>query len=72
MQTECLFKGGPETTIEVQVRFLHLIAREVGRLLAGLPANEPAFEKVAVLRLDGEVFQAWEEAVERVGRPGPV
>ncbi|MGO9544874.1 MAG: hypothetical protein ACLPPF_08780 [Rhodomicrobium sp.] len=69
MQTECLFKGGPETTIEVQVRFLHLIAREVGRLLAGLPANEPAFEKVAVLRLDGEVFQAWEEAVERVAGP---
>ena len=32
MQTECLVEGGPEAVVEVRVRFLHLLNREVGRL----------------------------------------
>ena len=68
MQTECLVRGGPETRIEVQVRFLHLLMREIGQLstpVATLPAEEPSSTKVASLELGGQVFHAWEEAVER-------
>ncbi len=75
MQTECLVRGGSETEIEVVVRFLQLVRREVGALpapIADLPADgEPAFSKVASLEIGGEVFHAWEEAVERdVNAPG--
>jgi hypothetical protein len=75
MQTECLVRGGPETRIEVLVRFLQLIRRDVGALpvpIAHLPADgEPVFGKVASLEVGGEVFHAWEEAIERdVGAPG--
>ena len=68
MQTECLVKGGPETTIKVQVRFLHLILREIGQLsapVAALPEDEPGFTKVASLELGGQIFHPWEEAAER-------
>ena len=32
MRTECLLQGGPETSLEVRVRFLQLVDRQVGRL----------------------------------------
>ena len=65
MQTECLVRGGPETHIEVQVRFLHLVMRETGQLSPLLPhflRDEPSFTKVASLDLGGQIFHAWEEA----------
>ncbi len=68
LQTECLVRGGPETGIEAQVRFLHLVMREIGQLstpVATLPADEPGFTKAASLELGGQVFHTWEEAVER-------
>ena len=69
MQTECLLRGGPATTVEVQIRFLHLVMREVGTLHAPVaelpPAGEPAWTGVASLDVDGRRYVAWEEAVER-------
>ena len=69
MQTECLLRGGPAATVEVQIRFLHLVMREVGALdapVAELPAaGEPAWTNVASLDVDGRRYVAWEEAVER-------
>jgi hydrogenase maturation protease len=69
MQTECLLRGGPDAALTVQVRFLHLVRREIGELtepVAELPAGRiPAFAKVASLRIGDEIFHAWEEAVER-------
>lgn len=69
VQTECLVHGSIESFIEVHVRFLHLMRREVGEfaspvaeLLAG---QEPAYSKVASLKVGEEVFQSWEEAIER-------
>src|SRR5947209_13370941 len=46
MQTECLVSGGPDTTLEVIVRFLHLVARQVGETTPHAevrPEREPAF-----------------------------
>src|SRR5438105_6980772 len=36
LQTECLVEGGPDTTVAVTVRFLHLVARRVGELAVPL------------------------------------
>lgn len=68
MQTECLVSGGTETAVEIRVRFLHLLEREVGRLehpVAELNAGEPPFTTVASLEIGEKRFHAWEEAVER-------
>jgi hypothetical protein len=69
MQTECLLMVGPETGLEVKIRFLHLLAREVGRYVPrrqGLPpGDEPYYEVVNTLLVGDRLFQTWEEAVER-------
>lgn len=62
MQTECLVEG-PSPTLEVNVRFLHPMAREVGHL--SLPQNEDSFQSLPELRVDDELHQSWHEAVER-------
>ena len=75
MQTECLVKGDERATLDVKVRFLHLLSREVGRLTTPLPEltedPEPDFQTVAALEVGGEIYQTWQEAVEReVSLPG--
>ena len=69
MQTQCLLRGDAYTTVELRARFLHLLTREIGALLAELDempeAGEPEFTPVAALEVEGERFLAWEEAVER-------
>src|SRR5580704_2181945 len=76
MQTECLIEG--ETPrIDVRIRFLQLMARDVARVCTALstsdagPTSEPdeeperELEIVPQLEVDGEIHQSWEEAVER-------
>jgi hydrogenase maturation protease len=75
MQTECLAEGGPRTTLDVKVRFLHLLTREVCELtkpLAELTEGvEPDSSVVASLEVNGQLFQTWQEATEReVSLPG--
>ncbi|HEX4425844.1 MAG TPA: hypothetical protein VH079_10620 [Terriglobales bacterium] len=69
MQTECLVQGGLLTEIEIRVRFLQLIARAAGKLVAStneLPSGEaPDFEVVQKLEVNGRTYQPWQEAVER-------
>jgi hypothetical protein len=69
VQTECLVQGSLDSVIEVHVRFLHLVRREVGEFaspMAELAAGqEPAYNKVASLKVGEEVFHSWEESVER-------
>ena len=71
MQTECLLqRRGEVPTLEVNVRFLHPMAREVGS-----PSKRPTefpgtiraedFQPVQELRIDDKLYQAWQEAVER-------
>src|SRR5207302_4969199 len=40
-QTECLVEGGPDTTFEGAVRFLHLTARRVGSVVPPLAEWPP-------------------------------
>jgi hypothetical protein len=65
MQTQCLVSGDEESTIEVRVRFLHVAERRVGR------KKGEALEFVHELRVGGELYLSWDEAIEReiaVGR----
>ena len=59
MRTECLLTGGPTATVEVRVRFLHVVARRVGR------ARGDGLEIVDALDVGAERHVAWDEAVER-------
>lgn len=72
MQTECPALANHGATIDVRVRFLHLVAREIGELLAS--SREPGeadlqegrdYRPVAMLEVGGQLFQTWQEAVER-------
>lgn len=69
MQTECLVLGTERTTLDVRLRFLHLLSREVGRLTTPQPelreGTNPDYQLVAALEVGDQVFQTWQEAVER-------
>jgi len=69
MQTECLLRGGSDAEIDVRLRFLHIVAREIGELpapIAELPAGgEPQFRTVPRLAVGGREYYAWQEATER-------
>jgi hydrogenase maturation protease len=77
MQTECLIQQTQRANLELKLRFLHLLTREVGRRIADcqLPIGECGhfqagigdshFALVPALEVNGQLFQAWQEAVER-------
>jgi hypothetical protein len=69
MQTECLVEAGSQTTLEIRVRFLQLMARSVGEVNKPLselaPGAAPDFHPVERLALNGRVYQPWQEAIER-------
>ncbi len=59
MQTECLVLAAENTESTVKVRFLHLRERQVYQ-------SEPGeLRPVQSLEIDGQIFQTWQEAVER-------
>ena len=65
MQTQCLVLGDEESVVGVRVRFLHVAERRVGR------KRGDALEFVDELRIGGELYLSWDEAIEReiaVGR----
>jgi hypothetical protein len=69
MQTECLVEGA-QPRVEITVRFLHPMAREIGIVdlpLEKLPDPEPPdfFHEVPELEVDGRLYQSWQEVVER-------
>ncbi|WP_052315658.1 hypothetical protein [Singulisphaera acidiphila] len=69
MQTQCLARGSPGTALTVSVRFLHLVARQVGELDASwgdgpIDALTPV-RFVESLRVGDSVVHSWQEAVER-------
>ena len=62
MQTECLVRGGHRTTLRVQVRFLHVLARSVSQVdLESGTAGRP----VKSLLVAGRLLHSWQEAAER-------
>ncbi len=80
MQTQCLVHAGADAVLDVKLRFLHLLEREVGAPVADGAAQEVAnlsddeiqardaaahFQVVESLDVGGQLFQTWQEAVER-------
>ena len=66
MQTQCLAEAAPGARVEVTVRFLHVVRRQVARQTpAGL-------EPVEELTVGDERHLAWDEAVERELTPPPL
>ncbi len=69
MQTQCLLRGDPGATVEVRVRFLQIVMRDVYKLdpphgdLSQI--SGAAGEKVAALGIGGTRCVPWEEAIER-------
>ncbi|HEX5733017.1 MAG TPA: hypothetical protein VF131_09305 [Blastocatellia bacterium] len=63
MQTECLVLATPRTALDVHARFLHLVSREVARPISD--STEEEFQVVESLEVDGQLFQTWQEAIER-------
>ncbi len=74
MQTQCLVVGAAsEMTIDVKVRFLHVVDRRVAARAPEV-ATEPSpadgaapdgYRFVEELRVGGQVYRPWEEATER-------
>jgi hypothetical protein len=66
MRTQCLVQGPAAATVDVRVRFLHVVARGVARRTAG-----GELEPVDELDTGGERWVAWDEAAEREVTTGP-
>ncbi len=69
LQMECLLEIEKNATLDIRVRFLHLIERSVGELIppiTGWPgSDEPAYRSVEQLQVGNESFHNWQEAAER-------
>jgi hypothetical protein len=59
MQTQCLLRAAPGARVDVSVRFLHVIRRDVAR------RTSAGLERVEELVVGERRYLAWDEAVER-------
>lgn len=62
MRAACLLEGGAGAEVDVRVRFLHVVRRQV------VADGEPVDEVTA----GGERHLSWDEATEREAGPGPI
>ena len=68
MQTQCLIEGDAQTQCAVQVRFLRMVDRSIGKVrhtsnqVSSLADAD--IESVGRLQLNGETYQPWQEAAE--------
>ncbi len=74
VQTECLVLADERTTLAVKGRFLHLLAREIYQVtetpIADSAGNDGSIagselQLVDLMEVEGQLFQTWQEAVER-------
>lgn len=69
MQTQVLLRGSRDIRIDIHIRFLQVLTREVGVLPDPvdklMPGIECRAERVQHLEVDGKPYLAWDEAVER-------
>jgi hypothetical protein len=69
LQCECLVRGGADTTISVQLRFLQIAARNIAQLQT--PARTidasslPEHKNVDALEIAGKSYLPWDEAIAR-------
>jgi hypothetical protein len=68
MQTECLVRNeSRDAVLGISVRFLQPSAREIGKLGAPVDqfTDDTPFEIVPELRVGTQLYQTWQEAIER-------
>jgi hypothetical protein len=69
MQTECLLQSAESTRLDIEIRFLQIVNRSIGKLLPPLPelpsTGEADFELVKELIVGDRLFTPWQEARER-------
>jgi hydrogenase maturation protease len=69
MQTECILEADLSTRLNIEIRFLQIVNRSIGKLLrpaSKLPENgEPEFALVDKLTIGGRTYTPWQEAMER-------
>ena len=69
VQTECLISGSGAATLQIEVRFLHLMMRTAGRLASPLSrwpeGDEPPWQAAESLRVGDQWYPSWQEAVAR-------
>jgi hypothetical protein len=68
IQVQVLLEGSEDTEIDIRVRFLQIVRRQV--LKAG--SSPGLLEPVEELEIDDERWVTWDEAVEREMEPGPI
>ena len=73
--TECLLRGGRESQLELEVRFLQLVQRDIevrqassSQAASGLRSD---FAKVENFEMSGRILSSWQEAIERRVGLGP-
>jgi hypothetical protein len=68
MQTQCLIRGNEAAVVEIKVRFLQCVSREIGRPV-GYANSElcgaSEYDLVDSLDVAGKRLQSWQEAVEQ-------
>lgn len=69
MQMQCLVESGQAATLEITLKFLQLVNRQIGRLERPLTSpgdlSNASFALVDRLAIGGKELHAWQEAVER-------
>ena len=70
LRTECLLQGSEASLIEVEVRFLQLVQREVEVPQECDGVSE--FVAVGRVEMDGQLLCTWQEAIERRIEVGPL
>jgi hypothetical protein len=67
MQTQCLVHASASALLDVKIRFLQAVSRQIGkRAVPILTENiEAEFEIVESLAIGGRTLQSWQETIER-------
>ncbi len=67
MQTQCLIRGNGSSTIDVKVRCLQAVSRQMGKNAAAMAADdsEPNLELAELPEIGSKALQSWQEAIER-------
>ena len=68
LRCECVVEGDSSTRIEIRLRFLHLVTRQV----FALGSDGSSFVAVESIGVNGRTYCTWDEAVEREIRIEPV
>jgi hypothetical protein len=66
LRTECLLAPGPAAQLSVRIRCLHVQHRAVEAAVRDGATSGAMYASVGTLKVDGDVFVSWDEAVDCV------